>query len=1339
MGKTHAITSYANEKRNTSTPYHHYDLATFNDINELKEEIFKSDWFLEWVNGTHVSYLLLDSLDEAKIEIPKITYSLERVFNKHKYQLSRLNIRIVCRLADWPKEFEGSLKELWGEEQYQTYILNELEAKDIDKAAIQALGDELSAKFVEEVRNKGLESFVSRPLTLKFLLDIYQSDNKLPQTRQEIYERGCKKLCQEISKKHQEQDKVAEHSRYVIAARIMAMMVFAGHNTISLVHSGTNHLQTEDLTGGGEKLKDLELPYIQPEDVRETLETALFQGSHTLTWAHKTYAEFLAAYYVAHKLTRNQIKDLIFHPEGQLVPQLREVAAWIVSFKPELAEDILASDPEILLKSDIAINNEPLQDSLTIALLEWRNNHPFKYFEKSLIGRLKTTSTQHILKTFLADKHKHFQARDLALEIAIACQQTGLQEVMIEIALDVNEAIVVRNTAAEGILLFDDDIFKQKLKPLALLGLEDRFSGELKRYGILATWPRHLAVEELFSTLVIHPRGERVLDRYTFENWQTLIMPYLSISNLPVALSWVANQPKQNLSNTAFFELTNEILLMAWRNIDGEEVLEAFCHTCIAVWSRHDSIDNKHNSGTKSQPHEELIELVQSSPNKRFLFLEKILPMVCNHQYMGWVLIHDIPYLSFDDAKWLCDYFERCSTEQERAYVISLLYSLVRIDSDPKHFEFIYKIGQEKPDLWSALNYTLEIPINSPRAELDRSRLRQEKEWAKEDEEPQKHPLTPSPKERVLEKLNAFQQGDLNAWWHMSFWLQVNVIGYIDNNFDFEFNCALLPVWELLNDDQKEQIVSSAKGFLISFNPNQERESKDWQKNPKKIYRPIIAGCRAFFLIALYDTNWLQKNSIEHWIPALTYSFYRSLRLIYRNGNESISIEENENFLKLLYSLNPEKVNKTYILIAEQENEQENNSLGLPEKLENLWNSDLTVKILHLIAQGKIKPDYEFRLLRAIEKHSPSVVAPILQYYLQRLPDEREKSLKAAQILCEVDASAGWEFIWPIFSSDDDWAKDFIQTIASPGNYLGDMYISHLTRKLTPKSLADLTIWLFKHYPPIDKPLQSGFLTLTDNIESLQRQLPERLAEIGTKECSEQLTRIQQAIGVDLSYRIDQAQEQYLTNSWEPLSPANFKKLINGSNASWVQNGSQLLDVLQELLEKLTKELQGTHGATPRFIELWNENPNRPKDENRLSDYVENFLKRHLGGKNVFIGRENQIRRGSETDIYIEAKNLGSNETIRAVIEVKGCWHKELKTAMQAQLHDRYLAQNGIQHGIYLIGRFLCSEWDNNDSRKKQSPKKSNEELKSFYEQQAQALSQNGVDIRAFLLDVTYT
>lgn len=109
-------------------------------------------------------------------------------------------------------------------------------------------------------------------------------------------------------------------------------------------------------------------------------------------------------------------------------------------------------------------------------------------------------------------------------------------------------------------------------------------------------------------------------------------------------------------------------------------------------------------------------------------------------------------------------------------------------------------------------------------------------------------------------------------------------------------------------------------------------------------------------------------------------------------------------------------------------------------------------------------------------------------------------------------------------------------------------------------------------------------------------------------------------------------------------------------------------------------------------------------------------------------------------DIHVSAVTSNSKRRlISLIIEVKGCWHRELKTAIDTQLSMRYLKDNEAHFGIYLAVWFLCDEWDGReDGRKKNTPQHTLAEIRAFLDDQANAVNaKTQSTIRALVLDAT--
>ncbi|RZN16273.1 MAG: hypothetical protein EF812_00305 [Methanosarcinales archaeon] len=224
-----------------------------------------------------------------------------------------------------------------------------------------------------------------------------------------------------------------------------------------------------------------------------------------------------------------------------------------------------------------------------------------------------------------------------------------------------------------------------------------------------------------------------------------------------------------------------------------------------------------------------------------------------------------------------------------------------------------------------------------------------------------------------------------------------------------------------------------------------------------------------------------------------------------------------------------------------------------------------------------------------------------------------------------------------------------------------------------------------------------------------------------------------------LKWTLWKAQNNTRRCTWMPPHPEDILEMAGDSQKCLVRSGDQLLDVLIESLKRLEEKLQG---ETPAARDIWdrtNNNLYKPIGENDFSEYVKRHFDKDLKKRGVISNREVEIHRWERTDIHVDAVVRDSNgknhDSVSVIIEVKGCWHKELNTAMETQLVDRYLRDNPCQHGMYLVGWFNCDQWDSKDYRKEYAPKISIDEERIKVNVQADELSQQGMRIKAFVIN----
>src|SRR5450432_2059263 len=110
---------------------------------------------------------------------------------------------------------------------------NTLRRDDVHAAAHAHRLD--AERFMEEIDRKAVVPLATRPITLSFLLNLYDKHGMFPSTQQALYEGGCSILCEEMSQSRRSAHftgKFTVSQRLAGAARLAYLMVFTNRSEV---------------------------------------------------------------------------------------------------------------------------------------------------------------------------------------------------------------------------------------------------------------------------------------------------------------------------------------------------------------------------------------------------------------------------------------------------------------------------------------------------------------------------------------------------------------------------------------------------------------------------------------------------------------------------------------------------------------------------------------------------------------------------------------------------------------------------------------------------------------------------------------------------------------------------------------------------------------------------------------------------------------------------------------------------------------------------------------------------------------------------------------------------
>ncbi len=941
------------------------------------------------------------------------------------------------------------------------------------------------------------------------------------------------------------------------------------------------------------------------------------------------------------------------------------------------------------------------------------------------------------LEPYIADVGKDLVARTAALDIAEACELRSLQEVATEVALDAGQPFLVRKDAARFVAHVGDGKTRGRLKPLAVGEAGSDPDGDLRGWALEAVWPEHMNAEELFGALA-RP-NDNYLGSYAFFLLNEL-PESLRPADLPVALRWVEDQQRRHDMSYRLADLMDRIMLRAWDYLHDPGVREAFARAALARLRQYDEIVRERPSafGTTEEP--SFSDRVAADDAKRRGLMEEMVELLQAEDDEAWLLVHyKTPLLLSKDVAWLIGKLEAETSDRKREILAALLRRAFYRWDNEQH-EVVYLAYERNPALADEVERFFDpVDLSSEEARKQRKYHEEANSW-REDREERPSPDPPMA-ERVVRALDDSEAGDVDAFWQrLYYFLQFDASGFARVS-GIEWDVTALPGWRAADAATRGRIVEAAKRYVLEGEPNTD----EWL-GKGLIYPPAFAGYRAFRLLKNFASDSMSdipEHAWERWAPMIL------------DFPVSTGTKEEEPHLDLVataYWQAPEAFIDALLFLLEKENEEKGH-LFILHDLKRCWDDRLACTLLEKAKDPRLKPPCVGHLLKDLLDYGPGeaeeLAGTLVGSWSGADEGGRARAVAAAEALVFHTGDAGWPVVWAAMQENGEFAGELVGAIAN-GAHHSDLS----SKRLSERQAADLYIWLVRRYPHSEYYIQYREDSLTsigfkESVSMWRDDIPRDLQNRGTAEACRQIARIAAELPElqdTLKRTLHHARAETRRKTWAAPRPEYVLDLTRRRATRLVQNGDQLLEALIESLGRFQDKLQG---ETPAVFALWNEagGSYTPKDEERLSDEIKLHLEQDLAERGIVVNREVVIRRGGggrrgeRTDIHVDATVPGSDrdeyDTVSAIIETKGCWSRELDTAMEVQLVNRYLQDNECRHGLYVVGWFNCQQWDDADQKKARAPRHSIDVARERFEGQASRLSQGGLLVRSVVLDTS--
>jgi len=1157
MGKTDVLRTLAQPTRDARGLY--VDLATYDE--KALEALFDEEVpaALAAAGPTMRLELLLDSVDEARVESERLEKSLLRHLRSRSLDPDRVRLRMACRTLHWPyTTLDEELARKWRVEKGALHLrLLPLTLEDIVYAAGAQLGEARAATFLGALEeHERLRPLCGRPITLQLLLDVFEDEGEAPVgSLRDLFERASLRMFDDhnrwLERKVLRGD-LDRDTRRRIGGLMAGAGLFTGKTTLwrSTPSAVRRHaLEPSELAGCKLRSHDgddvLEVTGNMLEEVEERGPFAP-RGAQEYQWTHRTVAEYLAARWLdesvssdeklVHLLTRDEPSPEGDEPRRRIVPQLADLAAWVAACRPALFGQLCRLDPVPLLAANVADLDDASKRVLLRALLEAVASeevaHDFDL--DGYLSQLDFPTMGDDLRTWIADGTRDFVARRLAVSIADACNRNDLDDAL-RFALheDDEETGSVFRLAARALArsLARQEQWDELRALLDDSAMERDTHDTLRGEVLEVLWPTHLSLRELLRYLR-PPRNASYFGTYHVFLTDGVV-ERLSEAQLLPFVDWYFSQ-----AQAFWLDTLGKNLAAVLRDhlAAGSPLAERLAEhlTSRVAHTSHDAFKTA------------LARALAESTESRRALLRAIATQAEVDE--GWARMAVRDLVQPDDAAWLVALVPSLD-ERPARFVIGALRNLLDL-RDVENVATLVRASAEHDGLaeWVA-DLTSEFgpsPVDIAIGETRRV----------EDLLQDKRKPDPTVQTGIAECL---ERTDASAFVRLIMLLSLDEFGDQSGGFG---TVTAMPGWRRASGATRTKIVDAAVRLLLEGDP----ETTRWLGTNQGSH-VAMAGVRAFILLAETAQNRLEQlpeRVWRTWAPAL-------------------------------------------LMQADSEIPEPSHAVVLEEAARQA--PDALADALSREAESDSPIPFSYYARKAEAAWCPEVAEALLGA-LRHLPVDRGL-LAVAELLCRrgVDLSAELD------DDDPDRRATFVAALLRQGaerhwgtleHHLEDDALARRAFELAAKGTygderivkgiesLDVLVWLTTRvatlFPPEDDPPRQANRVMSGlpSTSWLRSQLIRRIAEHGTWEAVAALHRLRERFpgdGLNLRWHIGAATTSARSHTWVPWRLQDLLEIVlEGRRAVLYLSSrfaSPLRDPLRVLLERSYVVVRTEHRARP--------------------------------------------------------------------------------------------------------------------------------------------------------------
>ncbi len=1153
---------------------HLVDLGWAHDARDLRERVFEHPKFLAWRAGEGRLSLFLDALDEAKVQIRHVVSLLEE--GLEGCDLSRLFLRVACRTADRPTEFETWLSRELGPDGLRTLELAPLRQSEACAMA-DAWGVDPEA-FIAEVINAGAEPLAARPLSLKMLLRLFAAKGRFPSTLGALYRDGLLLMAGEDDDERRALRQLSDTAAFAVAARIAAATVLAGRDVVGDAADSDSVLHRE-LIGGTEVDRLVAAATdvaVDERAVREVLGTALFTARPGgLGWAHRTFGEYLAACWLAgDRVSDAQVADLLLVDDGSrltIAPPLRNVAGWLLGMRPSFQERVTSADALVLVHGDPAAVAFEVRRALMPALLDALDDQEIDPRElRSKWKRIRYEGISEDLAATVAPTVHHEQTRHAVVDAIGELELVDLAPTLVGIAVDPSESVHLRTSALYALRTFDD----LPLEPLRTLALDPQpgdIDDEIKGAALHLCWPAAVTAQELFAALT-PKKNPSLIGAYAAFLHGPCIAHLTAPDDLLLGIRWGLTLPRRWHDTSDLMVVAETVVARAWPLAASvPAIAEALADLVVLVTPDFMPVLTSPRRLRRSAQDGEL-----DDPDANAAIVTVLVERVA-----GGVLTDDLLTRAIlrglareIDMKVVIERWAWASTRQIKAAWEPAIAALARGD----RADAIFAVKDDHPELYALVAWRYEpILLDSAQAEALRE------EYVRYELDPPAPPAVgPEDLDRMVRAdLAAFAVGDVAAFWRMLRPLLAEDDGDI-LNLASQDDLRSTPGWRRLDDHGRADLTDAALDYLRRGDPDPEQ----WLGRPV-IHYPAYAGYCALKLLfnerrAEFDR--LDAAAWRVWAPVIVTQR--------RLGEDNDADEFGQAVMERVRAQAPDVARETVLAVLPSYGHASEIVLARA-RLGDVWDASLDDALGAQLDRDDLELQHRITVVEALLKFERQdaidwAVARITTAALIQDGEDREQALALAQALAVHAPRILGERIEAIADEDEQAVRTVLASLLDRE--------SGWETRVAPATQGRLFGLLHRLFPrDLDSQEERSFAVTTEMRASFSRtRILEALVAKGTQEAVAVIADIEeQHDGNGWIRRMrHRAQEEVRRAIWAPPASADVVRMGGVDDRRHVPDAPALRRLVIRELAGIADAMQGASSLAPF---LWNtRSPHRP-------------------------------------------------------------------------------------------------------------------------------------------------